>query len=153
MLLRDLPRGAAVARVVRVDIGDPRKRLFHIAEAQQSLAGRKKFPEAGLLGQDRAAAGEVARAAIAEPSGPQFPIRGLGALDFRARARDELAIVLRRGGYAPRVEHGPSVELQQLAVAGLVFREDISREVEAPPGAFGQLDVAQVCAALRDTDR
>src|SRR5690348_17998772 len=42
-------------------------RTFDVIESEQSLANRNEGGEAGFLGYDRTARGQVARAAVAEP--------------------------------------------------------------------------------------
>ena len=68
VLARELERRLTRLRVVGLDRLDRRDGLVDRREREQRLAGRQHVAEAGVLGDDRAAGGEVGRAAVAEPA-------------------------------------------------------------------------------------
>src|SRR5690349_18726914 len=85
----DIERRVGVPRVVGVDDVDRAGGIVERAEAEQSRADGKMLAEAGVLCHDRASAGEIRRAAIAEPTGPEVDVLLLRDREFAARARDE----------------------------------------------------------------
>src|SRR5512144_728081 len=69
--LRERVRGPGVARVVGAHRLEGRHDVVQAAEGEQAFAGREDLPERGVLRDDRAAGGEVAGAAVAEPAASQ----------------------------------------------------------------------------------
>src|SRR5256714_11523108 len=71
---RDGSRGPAMALVVALDRVDAGQEVPHRLEREQSLARGQVGAESRLLQEHGPAGGEVARAAVAEPSGPRHDI-------------------------------------------------------------------------------
>src|SRR5438046_2244039 len=67
-LLRDRAGRAAVVLVVTAELLDAGREIVGAAERDDALAGGDVAGEAGVLGEDRAARGQVADAAVAEPA-------------------------------------------------------------------------------------
>ena len=118
-----LERRLARLRVVRLDRLDRGDGLVDRREREERLAGRERIAEAGVLGDDRTAGGEVRRAAVAEPAGPQPHVLVLRDRELAARASDVVAVGIEVGGEVERVAHAPPAALEQLAILRRVARE------------------------------
>ena len=73
-----------MARVVGVDAPDRLENLLERRECKQPFAGRQDIAEAGVLGDDRTAAREVAGAPVAEPAAAQPHVLVLGYRELAA---------------------------------------------------------------------
>src|SRR5262249_25897133 len=101
--------------------------LLHRPEAEQALSRREELAEARLLRQDRAAGGQVAGAAIAEPAGPEANVLVLGDGELASRAAQVVAIRLEVSGEARGAPDAPPMRTQP-------------RRVVAVQGGRGQLE-------------
>src|SRR5688572_32853407 len=114
MLASDLARTPRVERVVTCDARQPFERLLACRERRQAGARGQMRGPAGVLHEGRTAGGQVAFAAIAEPSRPARDIRVLGHAELGLRALDEIAIVPERTRDAHRVDRRPAVFAEQM---------------------------------------
>ena len=90
----DGARGAGVGGIVGVDRAKRLDGLISGIEAEQALAFRNEFLEAGALRDDRAARGEIAGGAVAEPSGARARVDILGDGEFAARTGNVGAVAV-----------------------------------------------------------
>jgi len=97
ILRGDLVCRATVAFVIAFDRIDCGEYFVAGAEREQSAAGRQEFAEAGLLRDDRAPGGEIARAAVAEPAGVRPDVLVARDGELRARAADVIAVLVHVG--------------------------------------------------------
>src|SRR4051794_18904619 len=95
MFLRDLAGPRAVALVIRLELLEAGDDVVRGGEGEQPRAGRQPSAEAGVLGQHRTAARQVAGAAIAEPTGPGHDVAELGEPELRPRSLHEAPVVIR----------------------------------------------------------
>ena len=105
-----------MARVVGVDAPDRLENLLQRREGEQPFAGRQDVAEAGVLGDDRTAAREVAGAAVAEPAAAQPHVLVLGDRELAARLADVLPIGVEVLVECRGVTDAPSVRREHLAV-------------------------------------
>src|SRR5687768_3548060 len=115
MLASNLLRAPRMERVVTFEAPEPLDRLLAGREAGQTGARGQMRGPTGVLHEDRTAGGQVAFAAVAEPSRPARDIRVLGHAELALRALDEVAIVPERTRDTHRVDRRPAVLAEQMA--------------------------------------
>src|SRR6185295_16393098 len=101
--------------------------------------------EAGLLGDHRAAGGEVLHTAFAEPAAAQAHVLFLGDGAFAARPRQVAAVGVEVGGDLDGGPHLPAVLLEQLPVRVAVAAQG---QLEPPAGAGGEVEDFQELRVL-----
>src|ERR1043166_1955132 len=141
---RDLARRPAVALVVPLDRVHRGENVVHGAPPEASGAGGQRAAEAGILGDDRSAGGEITRAAIAEPSGPGPHVLVLRHRELRPGAGDVRPVVVHRLRYGERARDPPAVFPQEPFDAFVHAQGDLER-AGAPAG---QIDDLHELAAL-----
>src|SRR5581483_8503100 len=92
------------------------------------LSGREVALEAGALGDDGFAGGQIAGVALAEPAAAQAHVLILGHRPLRARATEQLLIAERLERRQQRALDPPAVLDEPRAVAGVV---DVQPQIEA----------------------
>src|SRR6185312_5449672 len=85
---RDLAGSAAMASVVGINGFNGVDRLVDVGECKETFTGGKDVGEAGVLGDDRFSAGEIADVALAEPAAVEADVLVLGNGELRARSTD-----------------------------------------------------------------
>src|SRR5262249_37869791 len=83
MFLGDLPSRDAVTVVVALQLLETGDHVVGVGEGEQPRPDGQAPPEAGVLGQYRPTAGEVARTAVAEPAGSGRDVAQLGQPELR----------------------------------------------------------------------
>src|SRR5437899_2779935 len=92
MLLGQRPRRLAVSFVVGVDPFDGIGGLTEAVEREQSVAGRERYTESGVLRHHRLAAREIAGVTLTEPAAAQSDVLVLGNGELSARCSDEIGV-------------------------------------------------------------
>src|SRR5689334_16765356 len=95
--------------VIRLYAVEPGERLRFRTEGQQPFTRGECGSQTGVLRKYGTAGGEIARAAIAEPSRPHRHVPGFCYPEFRQRAANEASIAVGRSGGATRIDERPSV--------------------------------------------
>src|SRR6478752_4814313 len=98
MLFRDRPRGLAVPAVIPPDLLDAFNRFIDRREGEQPFTARVAIGPAGVLREDGLAAGEVADAAVAEPSAAGLDVHVLSDAELAMRLLNVSAVSDRIGG-------------------------------------------------------
>src|SRR5688500_16987752 len=114
MLAGNLAGAPRVARVVTFEALQTLDRLLASRERGQTGARGQMRGPTGVLHECRTAGGQVAFAAITEPSRPARDIRVLGYAELGLRALDEIVIVPERTRDAHRVDRRPAVFAEQM---------------------------------------
>ena len=86
MFLREHPRRAAVALVMRINLRATGDSLFQIAKHQQTFSRGLVIGKPAVLGKNGSAAREISGATVAQPTGLQLSIDWLWARNLGARA-------------------------------------------------------------------
>src|SRR5438552_11410704 len=107
------------------------------SESEQPLPGRQDVPEAGVLGDNRAAGGQVTGAASAEPATLGGNIAAPGNAEFGPGALNELLVSGRRGCDFPWVYQAPTVTCQGIQIFDLL-RVNRQRQKQLFLGPRGQ---------------
>src|SRR5215218_7976759 len=115
--------------IVAAEPLDTGERIVFVSERQQALAGRQVVRKARVLGQDGPRAGEIARAAVAEPPAARAHVPQLREPELGLRAPDEAPIRVGRPGDRSGIDELPTVAAQRVEVAALVG-VDVDREDE-----------------------
>src|SRR5688500_12925093 len=125
-----------MAGVDRVDLPN---RFGDFAERMEGddavAAGAKNFRKAGFLGDDGAAGGEIAGAAVAEPTGIEPDVLVLGDGELAFRAADVIAVETVLSAEIVRSAEAPAVAEE--FGAGLVIL-DVGGQLEGFARFFGR---------------
>src|SRR5262249_33427594 len=121
------------------------------AERVQARTRRDDVAEAGVLLDDRAARGQVAGGAIAEPPAPQPDVQLLRDRELAARGPDVVAIPPRIAGDGARIRDAPAVRAEERRIAGNVL--DVHRHLELGARAGRQVEAAEPLGALAPLER
>jgi hypothetical protein len=140
VLAGDLPGGAPMPLVVAVDGVDRLRGLLDRGECEEALAGRQDVAEPGVLGDHRAAGGQVGGAAVAEPAAAQPDVLVLGDGELPSRSGDVSAVGVEIGGDPQGIANAPAMLGEQQAVLVGAAGQG---ELEGLRRAFGQVEDLQ----------
>src|SRR6185436_12074778 len=132
----DLLGGAAVGGVVGLDGLDGGEDVVHGLPREQAAAGGQHLAEPRLLGDDRAARGQVAGGAIAEPAGARAAVLVPGHGELAARLMDVVPVAADVARDLPRLPLAPAVSDQALAHPAAA----VDRQLERGPRSAGQVE-------------
>src|SRR5688500_12314856 len=112
MFARDLTGSRAVLLIVSVDRIDCRQTVVHRRESEQAFGCRHDVTEAGFLGDDRPAGGEILCTPLTEPTTAEADVLVLGNGKLAARPVYIVAVRIQISGKLHRAANLPSVRLQ-----------------------------------------
>src|SRR5262249_37556630 len=110
----DLAGRARVTLVVMLDLLDPREHAGLVLEREHALAGRNRRREARVANERRAAAGEMAMRAVADPAAPRLDVHRLREPELRPGALDERPVGVGIDRLGHRVPDVPAVSGEQV---------------------------------------
>src|SRR5438093_10994055 len=108
-------RQTAVALVVGLHLGQGAHRLVHVPEPEEVVGIGKKAAGTRVLYHGRLPAGQIAGSAVADPTGRQFNVGGLGTTELTPRLLDVGAVLLGRRAHVPSIPEPPAERLQARA--------------------------------------
>src|SRR2546426_366842 len=144
-------RQTAVALVVGLHLGQGAPRLVHVPEPEEAVGIGQKAAGTRVLYHGRLPAGQIARSAVADPTGRQFDVGWLGATELTSRSLDVGAILLRRRADIPALTNLPAQGFQ-IGAPFLIVASEADCLLEGNRGVSRQLRVLQECGNLISAD-
>src|SRR2546422_2903321 len=105
-------RETAVALVVGLHLGQRAHRLVHVPEPEEAVGIGQKAAGTRVLYHGRLPAGQIAGSAVADPTGRQFNVGGLGTTELTPRLLDVGAVLLGRRAHVPGIPEPPAQRFQ-----------------------------------------
>src|SRR5204863_7501310 len=122
-----------------------------VPEPEAAVGMGQKAAGTRVLYHGRRTAGQIARSAVADPTGRQFDVGWLGATELTTRSLDVGAVLLRRRADIPGLTNLPAQGFQTGAPF-LVVASEADCVLKGDRGVSRQLRVLQECGELISAD-